>query len=58
LAGAAEKGAVEAVSPFTTPVDATAAATAAVRQKTKVAVVERRAGVRAITLAMRRGSKV
>jgi hypothetical protein len=33
-------------------------AVAAIRQKSKVAVVERRAGARALTLAMRRGSEV
>jgi hypothetical protein len=33
-------------------------AVAAIRQKMKVAVVERRAGARALTLSMRRGSEV
>ncbi len=54
MGGAAEEGAVEAVATITTSVDAVAA----IRQKTKVAVVERRAGARALTLAMRRGSEV
>jgi hypothetical protein len=54
LGGAEEEGAVEAVAAITTSVDAVAA----MRQKTKVAVVERRAGARVLTLAIRRGSEV
>jgi hypothetical protein len=54
-AGAAEAGVVEAVASSATSVDAAATATAAIREKTKVAVLERRAGARAQTLARRRG---
>ncbi len=59
-AGAAEAGVVEAVASSATSVDAAAtatAATAAIREKTKVAVLERRAGARAQTLARIRGSE-
>ena len=56
-AGAAEAGVVEAVASSATSVDAAATATAAIREKTKVAVLERRAGARAQTLARRRGSE-
>jgi Mg-chelatase subunit ChlI len=59
-AGAAEAGVVEAVASSATSVDAAAtatAATAAIREKTKVAVLERRVGARAQTLARRRGSE-
>jgi hypothetical protein len=55
--GAAEAGVVEAVASSATPLDAAATATAAIREKTKVAVLERRAGARAQTLARRRGSE-
>ncbi len=54
LGVAAEEGAVEAVAAITTSVDAIAA----ICQKTKVSVGERRAGERVLTLAMRRGSEV
>ena len=56
-AGAAEAGVVEAVASSATSVDAAARATAAIRDKTKVAVLERKAGARAQTLARRRGSE-
>jgi hypothetical protein len=49
---------VEAVAASETSVDSAGAATAAICQKTKVAVVERRAGARALTLSRRRGSEV
>ena len=51
---------MEAVASSATSEDAAAtatAATAAIREKTKVAVLERRAGARAQTLARRRGSE-
>jgi hypothetical protein len=56
-AGAAEAGVVEAVASSATSVDAAATATTAICEKTKVAVLERRAGARAQTLARRRGSE-
>jgi hypothetical protein len=56
-AGAAEPGVVEAVAFSATSVDAAATATAAIREKTKVAVLKSRAGARAQTLVRRRGSK-
>jgi hypothetical protein len=56
-AGAAEAGVVEAVAFSATSVYAAVTATAAIREKTKVAVLERRAGARAQTLARRRGSE-
>ncbi len=54
-AGAAEAEAVEAKS-----VDAAAAAiyTAAIHEKTKVAILERKIGARAQTLARRRSSEL
>jgi hypothetical protein len=55
---AAEAGAVQVVASSATSVDAAAVATAAIREKTKVAVLERRAGARALALARRRGSEV
>jgi hypothetical protein len=54
LAGAAAAVAREVVAGSTTASAATA--TAAVHQKAKVAVVERRASARALTLARSRGS--
>ncbi len=48
---------MEAVASSATSVDAAATATAAIREKTKVAVLERRAGARAQTLARIRGSE-
>ena len=48
---------MEAVASSATSVDAAATATAAIREKTKVAELERRAGARAQTLARRRGSE-
>ncbi len=48
---------MEAVASSETSVNAAATAAAAIREKTEVAVFERRSGTRAQTLARRRGSE-
>jgi hypothetical protein len=58
LAGAADTVAVEAVSASAPAVDAAAATTATVCQKTKEAVVERMAGARALILPGEEGCEV